>query len=75
MNDKVPVGKFVAKFAAATINPEKQNIESVHRIVGQILKLAGCGDCGRAAILKINFLGDPPPDLRRDGVISFNGQF
>ena len=60
--------------SSVTINPHNQNLETVHRIVGQILGMAGCGHCGRLAFLKVDFLGDPPPDLAKDGVISFEKQ-
>ena len=59
-----------ARKAIASINPQNQNIETVHRIVAQILGLAGCGHCGRLAVLAIDFLGDPAPDLAKEGVIS-----
>ena len=60
--------------ASVTINPHNQNLDSVHRLVGQILNMAGCSHCGRIAALKIDFLGDPPPELGKEGVISLEAQ-
>ena len=62
------------KSATVTINPHQQNVESVHRIVDHILNLAGCGKCGRLAILNVDFLSDPPPELGKEGVISLEKQ-
>ena len=60
-----------AKFATVSLNPQRQTIENVHKLVGQILGRAGCENCGRIAFMKIDFLGDPPPEFGKD-VISFN---
>jgi hypothetical protein len=60
------------KSATATINPHNQNLETVHRIVGGILGRAGCEMCGRLALLRVDFLGDPGPDLAKGGVISLH---
>jgi hypothetical protein len=70
MNDKLQVRKS----ATAMMDPHKQNLESVHRIVDRILGLAGCDHCGRIALLNINFLIDPPPELGKEGIISFEKQ-
>jgi hypothetical protein len=59
-----------AKSATLTINPHNQNLESVHRLVAQVLGMAGCSHCGRIALLRVDFLGDPPPELSKEGVIS-----
>ena len=58
------------KSATATINPHNQNLESIHRLLAHILNVAGCDHCGRIALFKVDFLGDPPPDLTKSGVIS-----
>jgi len=62
------------KYIGATINPHNQNLESVHLIVAHILGLADCSGCGRISKLSLEFVGDPPPDLAKDGVISFEQQ-
>lgn len=62
------------KSATVSIHPNNQNLETVHRIVDRILGMAGCGQCGRLAILKVDFLSDPPPELGKEGVISLEKQ-
>jgi hypothetical protein len=62
------------KSATLTINPHNQNLETVHRLVAQVLGMAGCDHCGRLAVLKVDFLGDPPPELGKEGVISIQTQ-
>ena len=58
------------KSATVSINPHNQDLDSVNRIVAHILNLAGCGRCGRLALLRVEFLGDPPSALQRENVIS-----
>jgi hypothetical protein len=58
------------KSATVTLNPSHQNIEAVHHLIGNILGRAGCDKCGRLALLRVNFLGDPGPELGKQGVIS-----
>jgi hypothetical protein len=60
-----------ASFSAATFNPKGQTLEALNQVVAQITKIAGCGHCGRVMRLRVEFLGDPPPDLSKDHVISF----
>lgn len=62
------------KTATVTIHPHNQNLESVNKLLAYILKVGGCGACGRLAVLKIDFLADPPPDLAKEGVISIATQ-
>lgn len=59
------------KRAAAMLNPRQQNVEAVHRLVDYILNRAGCGACGRLAVLRVDFLGDPPDELGKLNVISY----
>lgn len=63
-----------AKSATATFNPKGQNIDSIQKAVAQVLGLAGCSHCGRLALLHIDFVSDPPPDLGGLGVIQFEKQ-
>ncbi len=60
-----------AHFTAATLNPKGQTLEALTQVVAQITKIAGCGHCGRVMRLQVEFLGDPPPDLSKENVISF----
>ncbi|MBZ5632060.1 MAG: hypothetical protein LAO55_02935 [Acidobacteriia bacterium] len=63
---------IVGKSATATLSGQNQNIETVHHIVASILGRAGCDKCGRLALLRVEFLGDPGPDLQKQGVISLH---
>ena len=58
--------------ATATMNPQNQKLDNVHNIVKQILGRAGCEGCGRIALLRIEFQGDPGPDLGKQGVVSLD---
>jgi len=58
------------KSVSLMLNPHHQNLESVHRLVAQVLAKAGCTACGRIALLNIDFVGDPGPDLSKEGVTS-----
>ena len=58
------------KSATATLNPHNQTLDTVHRLIGSILGRAGCDKCGRLALLRVDFLVDPGPDLAKQGVIS-----
>ena len=66
--------KKVSKSATVMIHPQKQNADSVHRIVGRLLSMAGCTESGRLARLKLDFLSDPPPEFGRENVISLERQ-
>ena len=57
---------------SATLNPNGQNIETVQRVVANILGRAGCGGCGRLAVLAFEMHGDPGPELTKEGVVSLN---
>jgi hypothetical protein len=57
-----------------SVNPHKQDLETVHRMVEFMLGRGGCDKCGRLAFLDIHFLGDPGPDLTRIGGISLEIQ-
>jgi hypothetical protein len=61
---------MAAKSARISFNPQHQSVETVNQIVANILGRAGCGTCGRIAYLNIQFVGDPGPDLTKQGVIS-----
>ena len=50
--------------------PKKQTIETVNKLVAQVLGRAGCDGCGRIAYFDVHFLGDPGPDMERLGAIS-----
>jgi hypothetical protein len=58
------------KSARVSLNPQHQNIDTLNKIVANILGRVGCGTCGRIAFLDLHFQGDPGPDLTKEGVIS-----
>jgi len=58
------------KLARISLNPQHQNLDMLNRIVANVLGRAGCGTCGRIAYLSVQFVGDPGPDLTKEGVIS-----
>ena len=66
--------KHGPKFARASFSGSHQTAEGVQQIVAQMLKMAGCTRCGRLALLHIDFLSDPAPDLAKVGVNSFSQQ-
>ncbi len=59
------------KHATVTLNPRNQNVESVQQLVSYVLNRAGCGTCGRLAQLRLDFLVDPPDELGKMNVISY----
>lgn len=61
----MPVG---TKSARLTLSLEKQNLESINRIVASIIGKTSCNTCGRLLNLDFQFQGDPGPDL--SGVVS-----
>jgi len=62
---QIPVG---GKSAKLTLSLEKQNLETINRIVASIIGKSGCTTCGRLLNLDFQFQGDPGPDL--SGVVS-----
>ena len=57
--------------ARLTLNTHNQSIEQLHGLINEITSRGGCMRCGRVAYLEVAFLSDPPPDLAKDGVISY----
>ena len=57
-----------------TVNPQRQTIDQVNRLVKLALGRAGCDGCGRIAYLDLGFLGDPGPDFNKFGAISVDVQ-
>ena len=60
------------KSAALTLNPKDQDLAVVNKMMAMMLKRAGCPACGRLALLKLDFTGDPGPDLTGVGGISLH---
>lgn len=65
--------KKVAR-VSLSVNPNKQDLQTVHKMVELMLGRGGCDACGRLAYLDFHFLGDPGPDLTRVGGISLEIQ-
>jgi hypothetical protein len=55
---------------SVSVNPKKQNLDTVNKLVATILGRAGCEACGRIAYIHVNFLGDPDPDFEKLGAVS-----
>ncbi len=55
---------------SVSLNPKKQNLETINQMVKLILGRAGCEACGRIAYFDAHFLGDPEPDFEKLGAIS-----
>ena len=59
------------KSASVALSTHEQNVEKINQIVGSILGRGGCPRCGRIAVLHIDFVSDPPPDIAKLGATSF----
>ena len=57
---------------SVSLNPKKQTIDQVNKLVALILGRAGCDACGRIAYINVNFLGDPEPDFEKLGAVSMD---
>lgn len=57
-----------------TLDPKNQKLDIMQQLLADIVKRGGCDGCGRLAILDVHFAGDPLPDLKKAGVISFQAQ-
>ncbi len=57
------------KSATVVLDPKAQKLETIQRLVGQIVGRAGCPACGRIAFLQMQFVGDPAPEF---GAISIS---
>lgn len=66
--------KFSPKYAAASFGPKGQTLEQVHKLIADILGRVDCSRCGRIALLRVDFVSDPPPDLANAGVASYTEQ-
>ena len=54
-------------------SPKKQNLDTVNKLVAQVLGRAGCDGCGRIAYIDVQFIVDPPErDLADLGAISMD---
>jgi hypothetical protein len=63
---------MTAKTVKSTVqfSAHDQNIEDIHKVVEYLLGKAGCSHCGLLAQLEMSFIGDPPPEIAKHGVVS-----
>jgi hypothetical protein len=71
---RMPHATYVPKFAAASLGTKDQTLDQINHLVASMLGRAGCLKCGRVALLRVDFLSDPPPDLAKFNVTSFSEQ-
>ncbi len=69
------VQSLAGKRAVATFNPHDQTIEHVQAAIASIVGRGGCTRCGLIAVLSVEFQGDPPTELNKQGVVSYVEQF
>ena len=62
------------KTATVLLNPHNQNLDMIHHLVASIAGRAGCDKCGRLALLKVDFVVDPGPELAKQGAISLQAE-
>jgi hypothetical protein len=55
---------------SVSMNPKRQTLEQVNKLVALILGRAGCEACGRIAYIDVKFLGDPEAELEKLGAVS-----
>jgi hypothetical protein len=60
-----------ARSATLTFDPKDQNMDAIKQVVEKLGGLVDCERCGRIAFLRVDFLGDPAPEFKKAGVISF----
>ncbi len=63
-----------SKYAVASFNPHDQTLEHVQAAIATIAGRGGCPRCGLIAILSVEFQGDPPALLGKQGVVSYEEQ-
>jgi len=61
----------IGKSATVSLSGHNQTLDTLNHIIATIAGRGGCDKCGRIALLKVEYVVDPPPDLAKQGVISF----
>ena len=61
-----------SKSATVSLSSHNQTLDSIHHVIASIAGRAGCDKCGRLALLRVDFVVDPGPDLSKQGVISLH---
>jgi hypothetical protein len=62
----------IGKTATVSLSAHNQTLDMLNHIVASIAGRGGCEKCGRIALLKVEYVVDPPPDLAKQGAISFH---
>jgi len=62
------------KSATVSLGAHNQTLETLNHIVASIAGRGGCDKCGRIALLRVDFVVDPGPDLSKQGVVSFQAE-
>jgi hypothetical protein len=55
---------------SVSMNPKKQTLDQVNKMVALIAGRAGCEACGRIAYIDVKFLGDPEAEFEKLGAVS-----
>ena len=55
---------------SVSMNPKKQTLDQVNKLVALIAGRAGCEACGRIAYIDVKFLGDPEAEFEKLGAVS-----
>ncbi|MBZ5672681.1 MAG: hypothetical protein LAP61_00385 [Acidobacteriia bacterium] len=61
----------IGKSATVSLSGHNQTLDTLNHIVATIAGRGGCDKCGRIALLRVEYVVDPPADLAKQGVISF----
>ena len=61
----------IGKSATVSLSAHNQTLETLNHIVASIAGRGGCDKCGRIALLRVDYVVDPPADLAKQGVVSF----
>ena len=62
----------IGKSATVSLSAQNQTLDTLNHIVASIAGRGGCEKCGRIALLKVEYVVDPPSDLLKQGAISFH---
>jgi len=61
----------IGKSATVSLSGHNQTLDTLNHIVATIAGRGGCDKCGRIALLRVDYVVDPPADLAKQGVVSF----
>jgi len=61
----------IGKSATVSLSGHNQTLDTLNHIIATIAGRGGCDKCGRIALLRVDYVVDPPADLAKQGVVSF----